>query len=37
MDGAPFVSAIVGEGVKVVTALGYPSSPAFARAGSIMG
>jgi hypothetical protein len=37
IDGAPFVSAVIGECVKVVTALGYPPLPAFNTAGIITG
>ena len=37
VDGAPFVSAVIGECVKVVTALGYPPVPAFNTAGIITG
>ena len=36
-DGAPFVSAVIGECSKVVTALGYPPLPAFNTAGIITG
>ena len=37
IDGAPFVSAVIGECLKVVTALGYPPLPAFDSAGIITG
>jgi len=37
VDGAPFVSAVIGECMKVVTALGYPPLPAFDSAGIITG
>src|SRR5262249_5997442 len=37
VDGASFVSAVIGECVKVVTALGYPPLPAFNTAGIITG
>lgn len=37
VDGAPFVSAVIGECVRVVTALGYPPVPAFNTAGIISG
>ena len=37
IDGAPFVSTVIGECVKVVTALGYPPLPAFNTAGIITG
>ena len=37
VDGAPFVSAVIGECLKVVTALGYPPLPAFDSAGIITG
>lgn len=37
IDGAPFVSAVIGECVKVVSALGYPPLPDFDSAGIITG
>ena len=37
VEGAPFVSAVINECVKVVTALGYPPVPAFNTAGNITG
>jgi 2-dehydropantoate 2-reductase len=37
VDGASFVSAVIGECVKVVTALGYPPLPAFNTAGIVAG
>ncbi len=36
-DGASFVSAVIGECTRVVTAVGYPPLPAFNSAGQISG